>query len=50
MGEVWKKIDESYEASDLGRVKSWKGKMPRILKVSLSGKGYCKVAICKNKK
>ena len=50
--EVWKTIPQypDYEASNLGRIKSFKGVKPRILKSNLGGSGYPTVAMHKDKK
>ena len=50
MSEQWKPINEFYDISDQGRVRSWKGKEPRILKVGVSSNGYRNASIHINKK
>lgn len=46
MSEQWREISGHpyYEVSDLGRVRSWKGRTPRILKPS-SSRGYLYVGL-----
>lgn len=39
-GERWLEIDENYHASNFGRIKSFYGRKPRILKPVLTGQGY----------
>ncbi len=48
MKEVFKTIPnyDDYQVSNFGNVKSFKGVKERILKASLSGKGYPKVTLC----
>jgi hypothetical protein len=48
--EVWKDIPncEEYQVSNKGRVKSFKGKKPRILKACPNSSGYPSVSICSN--
>jgi len=53
MNEIWKSIEghESYEVSNLGRVKSLKCNKERILRPSVdNGSGYLKVNLYKNTK
>lgn len=51
-GELWKLIPDcdKYQISNYGRVKSFKGKVPRILKPALSCYGYLYVNLSKGKK
>lgn len=46
--EIWKEIDgfPDYEISNLGRVCSFKGKYPRILKPRKNSCGYLQVTLC----
>lgn len=46
--EIWKEIDgfPDYEVSNLGRVCSFKGKYPKILKPGKSSSGYLQVILC----
>lgn len=48
--ESWKTISgfDDYEISNLGRVKSNRGKTQKILKPRVFGKGYHGVTLCKN--
>ena len=49
--EVWKDIpnyEGIYQASNLGRVKSFYGLKEKILKPSINHRGYYQVALCKN--
>ena len=48
--EEWKPIPgfEGYEASNLGRVRSWKRVYPRILRTTRSRNGYINVALYSN--
>tara|TARA_R110001606_G_scaffold117801_2_gene247758 strand:- start:6393 stop:6878 length:486 start_codon:yes stop_codon:yes gene_type:complete len=50
--EIYRDIPnyEDYQVSNLGNVKSLKGKKERVLKSSTLGAGYLKVALCKNGK
>jgi hypothetical protein len=47
MSEIWKTINRhsEYEISDQGRVRSWKRKIPRILKPVSNHKGYLRVGL-----
>ena len=52
MIEIWKDIrgyEGLYEISNLGRVKSHKGKSDKIMRPAMCGKGYLKVMLCKGK-
>ena len=48
--EEWKVIDgyDDYYVSNLGRIKSLKGKNPRILKQNFNAHGYLQVSLSKN--
>jgi hypothetical protein len=49
--EIWKDVvdyEESYQVSNLGRVKSLKYNRKKILKLSLCGRGYLQVNLTKN--
>lgn len=50
--EIWKEIDgfPDYEVSNLGRVCSFKGKYPKILKPWKNSCGYLAVGICTGRK
>ncbi len=56
MKEQWKPIDEFYDVSDLGRVRSWKNgkwgkrKEPRLIKPTINSGGYYNASIHVNKK
>lgn len=51
-GEEWKPLPdyEDYQVSNFGRVKSFKGRTPRIKAPQLSKKGYLCVMLCNNAK
>jgi hypothetical protein len=45
--EIWKFVDDAYEVSNKGRVRSWKyTNSPHILTPLLAGKGYLSIAFC----
>ena len=51
--EIWKNIDGydgKYQVSNLGRVRSFKYKTPRILKPYLDEHGYYRVTLCRDNK
>ena len=53
LGEVWKDIagyEGHYQISNYGRVKSFKGRKPRILSTCNDSKGYPKVTFTENGK
>lgn len=48
-GEIWRNVEGyggNYQVSNLGRVKSLKGKTPRILKPAMGGNSYLFVVLC----
>ena len=50
--EIWKDIpgyEDQYQASNLGRIRSFKRNKVRILKPGRDGNGYCIVKLCLNK-
>jgi len=52
MKEIYKDIEgyEGYQVSDLGNVKSFKGKKEKVLKSGVNGRGYLNVNLSKNGK
>lgn len=49
--EIWKYIteyDKDYQVSNLGRVRSFKGKEIKIIKTTVDKRGYCRVVLSKN--
>lgn len=50
--EIWKELERfpGYEVSNLGRVKSNKGKTPKFLKIVKNNRGYDLVCLFHNKK
>ena len=52
-GEIWRDVtgyEGVYQVSNLGRVKSFLGKSPRILKAVPHSNGYLSICLCVNKK
>ena len=53
LGEIWRDIvgyEGKYQISNYGRVKSFKGRKPRILSTCKDSKGYPKVTFTENGK
>ena len=53
IGEIWRDIDGhegNYQISNFGRVKSFKGRKPRILSTCKDSKGYPKATFAENGK
>lgn len=52
MEEIWKKIPNypDYEVSNLGNIKSYKGKTPKLLKISHYPNGYAFIKLRHNNK